>query len=92
MTHNTNTAGGFVEAYEAQHGSSKRPAPKMTRAHFELIAAASYSLAPDPDGESAAFDYLERERIASAFVQRLTPTNPNFDRERFIRAAVHGSK
>lgn len=66
--------------------------PHMTRAHFELIADAIYSLRPDPDGDSAMFGVLERERIATTFAFRLAPTNPRFDVERFVRAAIHGGR
>ena len=62
--------------------------PKMTRQHFELIARVLSAYRPAWSIEQcAAVDV-----VVDAFADALAPTNPNFDRERFIRAAVHGSK
>lgn len=51
----------------------------LTRRHFELIAGIIRELPPGT-----------RVEVAEHFASRLTRTNPNFKRERFIRAATDG--
>lgn len=52
---------------------------KMTRQHFELIAATIRDLTFSPPN---------KQYIAAVFAATLDDTNPNFDRERFIAAAT----
>lgn len=53
----------------------------MTRKDFELIAGVLREARP-MTMDDGLFDYL-----AHAFVEALTSTNPDFNRDRFLRAA-----
>jgi len=57
----------------------------MTRQHFEMIARVLRNAQEDYDGESVedVFNNLRYE-----FMRELRSTNPNFDSDRFMRAAT----
>jgi hypothetical protein len=55
-----------------------------TRATFERVAAAIRDLSLDAYGDSTS---SQRRYIAAAIATALTPTNPNFNRQRFIDVA-----
>lgn len=57
-----------------------RLAPMQHR-HFATIATIIREM-------SGGFSEEEREDIAVAFADRLRETNPNFDRDRFLRACA----
>lgn len=54
------------------------PIPTLQHRHFALIASVIHDL---PDTH-------DRAGIAAAFAAKLKFSNPNFDRERFLRAAL----
>ena len=56
----------------------------MTRKDFELIADTIRNLR-DASYESGVNE-LQREMIAKQFAAALRSTNPNFNRDRFVRA------
>ncbi len=63
-------------------------ASKMTRQHFELIAAVLRDSKPGPaqsDDRLAQWELMVKE-----FTEALARTNPGFDRDRFIWRAVDG--
>ena len=63
----------------------------MTRKHFELIAATINHLTVNQAPDYPALVSLPTVRaIAVRFANELEHTNPNFDRERFIAAAING--
>lgn len=53
----------------------------MTKKDFELIAEVIATL---PESIS----YNDQEQVAAAFADRLATTNPRFDRDRFMDAAM----
>ena len=58
----------------------------MTRKDFELIAATLRRLGED---NALCFDSTDdRDTIARVFANELSHTNPNFNRDRFIKAAL----
>ena len=63
--------------------------PKMTKAHFELIAATIWHLTKNqaPD-YPALVSQPTRLAIAVRFANELEHTNPSFDRARFVAAAT----
>lgn len=62
--------------------------PKMTRAHFQLIADLIREVPSfifyDNDSVKS---HVPRAQLADWFAQGLQGTNPNFDRARFLAAA-----
>ncbi len=57
----------------------------MTRKDFELIAAEIAAIRDDYPSDSVAQDVADA--LARRFSFTLRRTNPNFNRERFLRAA-----
>ena len=58
----------------------------MTRKHFELIAATLRCLC---ENSSYCFDDpLDQESIALWFANELAYTNPSFDADKFVEAAL----
>lgn len=63
----------------------------MTRSEFELIAHTIREFVPPtlPMPESVLATY--RQELAEKFADSLAPTNPRFDRDRFIRTSTGGN-
>lgn len=57
--------------------------PKMTRAHFKLIADVIRTVQLGPQ---------KKQRLVQEFCNRLSSCNPHFNRERFWDACVPGKK
>lgn len=55
----------------------------MTRAHFKLIAETLRECGAD---DEAQYPVISRTGGARNFASALARTNPNFDRDRFLRA------
>lgn len=69
------------------------PSPKMTRAHFNLIASTiaeelEVSLANALDASDTKRAYQDAARIAQRFASVLTATNPQFNCAKFIAACM----
>jgi hypothetical protein len=56
---------------------------EMQHRHFAAIAAIIAKIPP--------YNYEERRFIARHFAEELSHTNPNFDRDRFLKACDAGS-
>jgi hypothetical protein len=59
---------------------------KMNRAHFEVIANMLKSEKPADDAPTA--EHTAFQTKLSAYADKLATTNPGFNRQRFIEAAV----
>lgn len=60
--------------------------PKMTSQHFELIAKTIREMDKVNNQEHGFIDI--REDVAYEFALALKKTNPNFDKERFVKACL----
>lgn len=58
----------------------------MTRQDFKLIAEVLKDSLPYEDSNSIEAERGYHEMICNAFADRLSSTNPNFDRTRFLKA------
>ena len=61
---------------------------RMTRAHFELIAGVLREAHDQSEGMARCMIAA----LADDFADALYPTNPQFDRGRFVRRATEGSQ
>lgn len=60
--------------------------PRLTRQHFQLIADTIGEL--DFVHEEPGTEGSTRRYVAEVFADALYPTNPRFDRDRFVRVAT----
>lgn len=62
--------------------------PKLTRIHFAYIA----NILDGLDNEEKPYVRYNKEELANIFAINLARTNVNFNREKFMCAAVHGNR
>jgi len=60
----------------------------MSRAHFAMIAATLREEIEIAEGQHETYGARALRALAPTFADRLASTNPRFDRERFLAAAL----